>query len=84
LRSAEARQDGDESDRTRGGGVILQEFVNDLTVRLAPDTPVKELGNVLPRILDFMASVPAEEHIHFAKMDLADGYWRMVVEPEAR
>jgi hypothetical protein len=45
---------------------------------------VKELGNVLPRILDFMASVPAAEHIHFAKMDLADGYWRMVVESKAR
>jgi hypothetical protein len=64
--------------------VILQPSVNDTTVRLAPDGPVKELGNVLPRILDFMASVPAEEHIHFSKMDLADGYWRMVVEPEAR
>ncbi len=45
---------------------------------------MKELGNVLPRILDFMASVPPEEHIHFSKMDLADGYWRMVVEPDAR
>jgi hypothetical protein len=31
-----------------------------------------------------MASVPPEEHIHFSKMDLADGYWRMVVEPDAR
>jgi hypothetical protein len=45
---------------------------------------VKELGNVLPRILDFMSNVPAEEHIHFSKMDLADGYWRMVVEHEDR
>jgi hypothetical protein len=44
---------------------------------------VKELGNVLPRILDFMSSVPAVEHIHFAKLDLADGYWQMVVEPKA-
>jgi hypothetical protein len=64
--------------------VILQASVNDTTVKLAPEAPVKELGNVLPRMLDFMASVPIEEHIHFSKMDLADGYWRMVVEPEAR
>jgi hypothetical protein len=54
--------------------VILQASVNDTTVRLAPEEPVKELGKVLPRLLDFMATVPAEEHIHFSKMDLADGY----------
>jgi hypothetical protein len=70
--------------RSREDKVILQASVNDKTVRLAPEAPVKELGNVLPRMLDFMASVPTGEHIHFSKMDLADGYWRMVVEPEAR
>jgi hypothetical protein len=64
--------------------VILQASVNDTTVRLAPEEPVKELGKVLPRLLDFMATVPEEEHIHFSKMDLADGYWRMVVEPESQ
>jgi hypothetical protein len=37
-----------------------------------------------PRVLDFMATVPEEEHIHFSKLDLADGYWRMIVEQEAR
>jgi hypothetical protein len=70
--------------RSRGNDVILQESVNDSTVRLAPDKPVKELGNVLPRLLDFMKEVPAEEHIHFSKLDLADGYWRMIVEEDAR
>jgi hypothetical protein len=70
--------------RSRKDEVILQESVNDSTARLAPGAPVKELGNVLPRLLDFMNSVPAEEHIYFSKMDLADGYWRMVVEPDAR
>jgi hypothetical protein len=69
--------------RSREDKEILQASVNDTAVRLAPEGPVKELGNVLPRILDFMASVPAGEHIHFSKMDLADGYWRMVVEPDA-
>ena len=65
-------------------GDILQESVNDTTVKQAPDGPVKELGNVLPRVLDFMAAVPEEEHIYFSKLDLADGYWRMIVEREAR
>jgi hypothetical protein len=31
-----------------------------------------------------MAAVPEEEHIHFSKLDLADGFWRMIVEREAR
>jgi hypothetical protein len=51
---------------------------------MAPEAPIKELGNVLPRILDFMATVPSEEHIQFSKMDLANGYWRMVVDPASR
>ena len=59
---------------------VLQESVNNTTVRLAPEGPVKELGNVLPRIFAFMAEVPQQEEIHFSKLDLADGYWRMVVE----
>jgi hypothetical protein len=70
--------------RGRNDEVLLQESVNDSTVRQAPDVPVKELGNVLPRLLDFMTTVPAEEHIYFSKLDLADGYWRMIVEQEQR
>jgi hypothetical protein len=70
--------------RSKNNEVILQASVNDATVRLAPEEPVKELGKVLPRLLDFMATVPMEEHIHFSNMDLVDGYWRMVVEPESR
>jgi hypothetical protein len=30
-----------------------------------------------------MQEVPPEEHIHFSKIDLADGYWRMIVEEES-
>jgi hypothetical protein len=75
---------GRRRKRRRDDEDVLQASVNDTTVQQAPEAPVKELGNVLPRILDFMAKVPEEEHIHFAKLDLADGYWRMVVEREAR
>jgi hypothetical protein len=45
---------------------------------------VNELGNVLPRILDFITTVPEKEHIQFSKLDLADGYWRMRVTREER
>jgi hypothetical protein len=31
-----------------------------------------------------MQEVPPEEHIHFSKVDLADGYWRMIVEESSR
>jgi hypothetical protein len=53
--------------QSREDEVILQEYANDSKVRLAPQAPVKELCYVLPRLLDFMSSVSAEEHIHFPR-----------------
>lgn len=64
------------------GGVMMQESVNDSTKRLAPKEPVQELGNVLPRIFDFMATTDPEDDIHFAKIDLSDGFWRMIVKEQ--
>jgi hypothetical protein len=84
VRKGQAARRGRKRKADRVEEMILQPSVNDTTKRLAPDGPVKELGNVLPRILNFMAEVPAEEHIHFTKVDLADGYWRMIVDPEER
>lgn len=60
-------------------GAVLAPAVNDATTVLSPQLPVKELGTVLPRLLAFMQSVPPDEHIVFSKLDLADGFWRMVV-----
>jgi hypothetical protein len=65
-----------QGQRSRGhsqlpaGMDVLQASVNDTTMRLAPEAPVKELGNVLPRLLNFMATVHTDEH-----KDLTDGYW---------
>jgi hypothetical protein len=70
--------------RAREEREVLKESVNDSTVRLAPEAPVKELGNVLSRLLRFMQEVPAKEEIHFAKIDLAGGYWQMIVEKSSR
>ena len=58
----------------------LAPSVNSTTIQASPDYPVKELGRVLPRLLDFMNSVPPEETIMFAKIDLSDGFWRMLVQ----
>jgi hypothetical protein len=78
------RKRGRKKQRGREPRDILKDSVNDTTVRLAPDVPVKELGNVLKRLLRFMQEVPAEEHIQLSKIDLADGYWRMIVEETSR
>jgi hypothetical protein len=77
-------QEGRKGRKQRGVHTVIQESVNDIMVQMAPEAPIKELGNVLARLLQFMQDVPETEHIHFAKMDLADGYWQMIVEKESR
>ena len=47
---------------------------------LAPHHAMYELGNVIPRIIQEMAVAPDNGvPIRFSKIDLKDGYWRMVV-----
>ena len=55
--------------------------VNDTTDKtLAPQHSMYELGNVIPRIIWAMARAPdTGVPILFSKIDLKDGYWRMVV-----
>jgi hypothetical protein len=58
--------------------------VNSTTAKLLPDYPTKEIGRVLPRRLVFTAAVPSKEIIMFAKIDLLDGFWRMLVREASR
>lgn len=60
-------------------GEVMQAAVNETTTRLSPPEPIKELGKVLPRLLDFMATTPDGETVQFSKIDLSDGFWRMIV-----
>lgn len=60
-------------------GQVIQASVNDTTTRLSPLKPIQELGKVLPRLLDFMATTPDGETVQFSKIDLSDGFWRMIV-----
>ena len=78
------RRGGRTGRRKRKRDKTLQAFMNGATVRMAPEASVKEIGNVLPRLFDFMNEVPSNKHIHLSKMDLADGCWRMIVKPDTR
>ena len=55
--------------------------VNDTTDHtLAPQHSMYELGNVIPRIIWSLARAPdTGVPILFSKIDLKDGYWRMIV-----
>ena len=58
---------------------IIQQSVNDTTVLARPKVPVKEIGKVLPRLLQYMKEVPLEQWILFSKLDISDGFWRLIV-----
>jgi hypothetical protein len=61
----------------------LQQSVNDSTAKQAPREPVEELGNVIWRILDIMDKCE-EDDLQFQKIDLSDGFWRMIVAEEEK
>jgi hypothetical protein len=39
---------------------------------------------VLPKLFQFMADTPADEVICFSKIDLSDGFWRMIVDEDQK
>jgi hypothetical protein len=65
-------------------GVITatQESVNDTTALRAPKEAVREIGKVLPRLLTYMRDTPAGLHILMSKLDISDGFWRLIVRDE--
>ena len=60
---------------------VTHPSVNEATnPAVAPKESMAELGNVLPRLIYAVATAPdAEGPILFSKLDIKDGYWRMVV-----
>ncbi len=53
--------------------------VNEATKDTAPEEAIHQIGTVLPRIIEAMASAPLEGgDIMFSKLDIKDGFWRMV------
>ncbi len=45
----------------------------------APSQSVKEIGKVLPWLLQYMHDTPPGLHILFSKLDISDGFWRLIV-----
>ncbi len=62
-------------------GVVtaVQASVNDTTGMTAPLFPVKEIGKVLPRLLTNMQDTTPGLHILFSKLNISDGFWRLIV-----
>jgi hypothetical protein len=58
---------------------VTQKSVNDSMVLQAPSQSVKEIGKVLPRLLQYMHDTPPGLHILFSKLDISDGFWRLTV-----
>ncbi len=58
---------------------ITQKSVNESTALQGPLQPVKEIGKVLPRLLQYMRNNPAGLHILFGKLDISDGFWGLIV-----
>jgi hypothetical protein len=58
---------------------ITQGSVNDSTVLAVPPEVVKEIRKVFPRLLQYMRDTPEGLHILFSKLDISDGFWRLVM-----
>ena len=55
--------------------------VNDATRDTAPEDAIGQIGSVLPRIIEAMANATdLETDLMFSKLDITDGFWRMVCE----
>ena len=54
-------------------------LVNDVTMRVTPEEVIDQIGWVLPRMIEALAAVPiGGGNIMFSKLDIKDGFWRMV------
>jgi hypothetical protein len=54
---------------------VVQQSIDETASKLAPTKPVHEIGQVLPRLFHFMASMPEDQEIRLSKVDLSDGFW---------
>jgi len=55
--------------------------VNDATVQMAPEEAMDQIGSVLPRMIEALAAAHMEGgDIMFSKLEIKDGFWRMVCE----
>lgn len=58
----------------------LYPSVNESTTGKANPRAMGKLGTVIPRLIQALAKSIENQPVHFAKFDIKDGFWRMVVE----
>jgi hypothetical protein len=68
--------------KRRKMGPVLAPSVNETTVATAPSLPVRLIGKILSELMEFMATAPDDADVLFSKIDLSDGFWRMIVQPD--
>jgi hypothetical protein len=57
----------------------LQSLVNDMTEPAEDQSGIKALGPALPSILKFMFDSDCTWEIDWQKIDLSNGFWRMII-----
>ena len=57
----------------------MQASVNDTTLLTAPSISVKAIDKVFLRLLHYPRDTPMGLHILFSKLDISDGFWRLIV-----
>jgi hypothetical protein len=62
-------------------GIItaMQASVNNTMALQAPKEAVREIGKVVPWLLTYMRDTPAGLHILMSKLDISNGFWRLIV-----
>ena len=70
------------SSKLRVGGQKLKSVNESSNKDIAPQHAMYEMGNVIPRFIWTMTNAPNNTPFLFTKIDLKDGYWRMVVNPD--
>ena len=66
--------------KRRADTIHMQASVNETTTDAEDQSGVEALGPALPSILKFMHDTDCEWEIDWQKIDLSDGFWRMIVE----
>ena len=62
----------------------LAPAVNNATNTTAPLAPVKLIGKALNELFEFIAVQQPGDDVLLSKIDLSDGFWRMIVTEDAR
>ena len=78
--SAQVELPAKRAGRSRHKRKREQPSVNETTEDADDQDAVQALGSALPCLLRFMFEAPSDWEIEWQKIDLSDGFWRMIVE----